>query len=224
MKIKFLVQTDNKWPLVFDKSLASYKYAFDLNQYDLETIDIKKSGKDYVDVLLDFCYENKLTHVGCVFDDLVFSKLKLPKEKDLKIFISEFNVQYIRLDGRPPGSKKETFKISNINFGLIKKKKYFFSTVLGVFSLKLLEKFKEEGIKSAWDIETVKIDLFSYKYPKFNLKNNCYSPVARTAHYDNLIVKGKPNLFFMIKHKLILNFRESLIKLIKNKISILFNL
>ena len=222
MNIKFLIQTKFDWPEIINASISSFKNEFILKGYEFELLNIKNSNSSFVDTLIEYCQKNNLTHIGCIFDDLIFSKINIPHHNELSSFNKNSEINYIRFDGRPKGSKENTFNLSDIPFGLIKNRKYFFSTVMGVFSLKLLEKIKEYGATSAWDIEEIDIEKFNNKYQMCNLKASSFAPIIRTSYYENLIIKGKPNIFYLLKFGFTMSVSGSAIKIIKYKLSNLF--
>ena len=222
-KINFLIQTNELWPCIKELSKTSFSNELFDKGYLMHYTNIISREESFVDILIEACETNALKHIGCLYDDLVFNKILVPNSIAIKDLIYKTKTNYLRLDGRPRGSKKSITNVNNFSFGKIENKKYFFSSVLGIYSIELLKAFKSLGINNAWQIETTCPFYVNKHFPELKLLENCYAPTKRLCRYDNIIVKGKVDSFYLIKYGLSMNYISSLLKYSKKSISNILN-
>lgn len=210
-----LIQTFNPNSLVFRKALLSYREVLVNLGYTVKIIDLNScsDSKDFIDVLLDNLVEAE-GYIITLYDDLIFNKINIPRVKVLADYLQKSGTPFVRLDGRPPGSVEKTVLLDSIEFGKITSTKYFFASILGCYSKDLLEEFKLNGVRTAWDIE--RFD-FRKIERKFNFENSM-APVVRNNKYDNLVVKGFLDPIYALKHGVSMPLRIAVMKKLKKSI------
>lgn len=179
-----ITQSKNEFEGIHNVCNDTWKDIFLERGYDIFFVDYTKTSKDFIDILLDKRFK-EYEYIITMFDDLYFELLNIPSMASLYKSCLDLEIDYIRLDGRPPNFSTEKITIDNIDFYKIKElKKYSLSTVLACFNKETLSKLKKNGVTTAWEIETF-VHLHGL---------NAYAPNKRNANYRNLIVKGRIDL------------------------------
>lgn len=207
-----LIQTDFAFKKITNLCIDTFKDELKDKGYELIVIDFIKTKKSFLEIALQTMKKYSSDQIGFLFDDLYFNKINLISAKALKNLFITKNLDYIRLDGRPKGKKEIIVEVDGVFFGCSKKKKYQLSTVLGFFSKKLLLELKKANIETPWEIE----------YYNINEKRTL-APNRQIQKYDNLIVKGMLDPYYMSKYNIQYSYSSSVIKKIKKGINFLIN-
>jgi len=198
-KITFVMQTNNDWLKLTRECKVTFIPLIKERGYDFYELDYTTNQNTFLENLIEVALTTKSDYIGCLFDDLFFDKIDIPSREVLLSYFEDTMADYIRLDGRPPGTGDVKFEIDGNQYRVIKNDEYKFSTVLGVFNIKLLEKMKAAGVKSAWDIEKFKCH-----------ETFCLAPSKRTCSYSNLLVKGQLDVLPFIGVKMNLSILKSI--------------
>jgi len=189
-----VIQTDNLWPVIQESCMNTWSNQAEEKGYRVVLVNFKQTESSFIDILIDQCIKESQKFVIVGFDDLFFNFINLPEFKDLSMMFFNEKIDAIRLDGRVPGNGEFSFILNKVpyyrHYGA-----YQLSTVFTAFSLDLLLKMRGLGIESAWEIEEFKSKDFIVA-----------SPRVRTMKYNNLIVKGKLDPFFIDKYCISLSF------------------
>ena len=167
---------------------------------DLHIIDVSSiDDLGYIDNVMHYLSQNpQYRYVGFAFDDIFFENGNAVGRNEIQEAFSEYNLDYLRFNARP---YPHGDKIGNDLRLIDCTQKYGLSVVTSFFSVSLLEKLREAGRLSAWDIETC--------------TNINYRGAAKTSmnyKYHNIIVKGKIDLIPLLRSKFHIPIKKSVLR------------
>lgn len=179
-----MIQTSGGWESLRRRCESTWRVEAEEKGYQILHHNFSGSSLSFVEILLDYLEEYRLDYIGCMFEDLYFDSLELPEAKDISRAMAAHEVEYFRVDGRPPSPRgKEIFCIGGVGYGPVRAQRYCMSTVLGFFSRKALQELIQRGCHSCWDIENLRKPV-----------GFAVAPNARTARYHNIIHRDRIDL------------------------------
>lgn len=182
------------------KCIDSLEKKFVGSGIDLHIIDVLSNNDlGYIGNVMHYLSHNpQYRYVGFAFDDIFFASGNGVCGNEIQEAFSDYNLDYLRFNARPyPHGDKIDKDLSLIDC----KQKYGLSVVTSFFSVSLLEKLREAGRLSAWDIETCT-----------NINYRGASKTSINYKYHNIIVKGKIDVIPLLRSKFHISMRKSVLR------------